>query len=161
MKPHHYLAIIVRLFAICLFIYGIKFIPTIFNLILLDSFSIVKKDFTPVIVIIIISYLLWKFPITISKLIINPEIDQEIKPMGTQKLLSVLIITLGLFTLYYGVVDTAYWILYQKFMSDIPNNDQAANTIAMITTGVELVVSFILIAKAKTIAYYLLKFQGQ
>lgn len=81
--------------------------------------------------------------------------------MGTQKLLSVLIITLGLFTLYYGVVDTAYWMLYQKFMSDIPSNDQAANTSAMITTGVELVLSFILIAKAKTIAYYLLKFQAQ
>lgn len=161
MKPHHYLALIVRLFAICLFIYGIKSIPIFFNLILLDSFSIVRKEFTLVIAIIIISYLLWKFPITISKLIITPEIDQEIKPMGTQKLLSVLIITLGLFTLYYGVVDTAFWILYHKFMSDIPSNDETGNTIAMITTGVELVVSFILIAKAKTIAYYLLKFQDQ
>jgi hypothetical protein len=153
MKTQHYLAVFIKLFALILFLYFLKEFLFVIQLGLeniwyeLISFSIGM----------VASILLWMFPLTVSKTIVKPEINKEINPIGAKEFLTLLVITLGLFTLFYAISDTVYWVLVYKIMEgEIPSGVVAENTANMIATAVELLLSLLLITKSKNIVSYLL-----
>ena len=166
MKPHHYLAIIVKIFAIVLFAYGIRQAGFFIEILLTGMASDVRYSIyfaaTTAFVPITTSLLLWFFPITISKSIITPEIDGQLQPINPQGLLAVIISAIGLYTLFYAIVDATYWsIIYQATKagtsSGVPiglSDEGAAN---MIVTAIELVMAVMLILKSKTLAFYILR----
>lgn len=163
MKPHHYLAIAVRLFAVFLVIYVIRTVVNIVQYILFDTGVPVGTMSVVAVTPLIIAAFLWLFPLTIAKGIIKPELDYEIEPLKTHSILVVLLLSLGVYLMFNAVVDAVYWISLE-FMSPLRDTtiqirglseDSQAN---MIATGVELILAFILIFKSRVIARALLIF---
>lgn len=163
MKPHHYLAITVRLFAVFLVIYVARTVVNIVAYILLDADVPVGAMSAVAVTPLIIAIFLWFFPLTIAKGIIRPELDYEIEPLKTHSVLVVLLLSLGVYLGFNAVVDAVYWIS-MEFMSPLRDTaigvrglseDSQAN---MIATAVELILATAIIFKSRSIASALLRF---
>ena len=162
MKPHHYLAIFVRLFAIALFIFAIQQSSYLFQLIIFGQIQLYQAPifqiFLSLFIPIFISLVLWFFPVITAKSILKPEIDQDIEATSKLSIFFVIVSAIGLYVTFYALVDaTYYFTLWQisnspdsygnyhdLFTPDIKDNIWA--------TVVELAVGLILIFKGKTIA---------
>ncbi len=161
MNPHHYLAILIRLFAIGLFIFSISQSSYFFYSIVfgvgqgfeISALQIFMSFFLP----FVISVVLWFFPVIVAKSILKPEIDQAIKPINKDGISFLIIATLGLYVTFYALVDTVYYFsLWQ--ISELSDGygtirnffppDVKANIWA---TLIELVLGVLLILKSKTI----------
>ena len=167
MKSLHYVAIMIRLFAIALLIYSLR--RWIFVVeVLIDGqiygirFSEIYSIATALIPTLFV-ILLWTFPLTIANVIVNEECNKEIKPINAHSFLTVLIIFLGLYFIFYDIIDSIYlFTLYQATkpgtISDATISLTDDNVANMVATAVEFILAFILIAKSKTIAFHLLRF---
>lgn len=166
MKPRHYLAIAVRLFAVFLFLYSIQQSRTLLELIIngyanevaLPIWFGIAVSLLP----LLASLLLWFFPLTVSQFILTDEINQPIEPINIQSLLAVFIIAIGLYYFYYAISDTIYWVTLWKMSSlgthdGIPISLPSESTVNIITTAFELAISLVFIFRAKTLAYHLLR----
>lgn len=163
MKSSHYLAIAVRLFALMLFIYGLRQMFPVLELILLGTVNgmEVSPFFVIVASIIPISFsiVLWLFPLSVSASILKPEMDLDVLPLSQRDCLVVLLIGLGLYTLYLSISDSIFW-LYLLHMSSLnnPSLDMRVEDKAnLVISLLEVTVSVCLILKAKAIATVMLK----
>lgn len=160
MKPHHYLGIGLRVFAIILFVFALRQSSLIFSVLFTDnlgeidvSISLLTATF---VIPLITAIVCWFFPITIAKKIVRPDLDLEVEPVNYQTLLAVFILAIGLFLTFYVISDIVYWVTYSKF---IPSGELDSDSKAAIaTTAVETLVAFIFLCRARTIAYHLLRF---
>jgi len=165
LNPTHYFGIIVRLFAIALFIFGVGRLEYVFNF---SSYtetyigpSIVFSLLSSVLPILI-SLVIWFFPLTVAKKVLPPTIE-KIEPISSLSALTVFVIAIGTFSLYNAISDSVYWItIVHVFVRDefgniskLLSNDEKA---AILSTVIEFVVAIILIARAKSISRLLMKF---
>lgn len=165
MRPTHYLAITVRIFSILLFLYGIRQSSFLIELIGggWNGFN-VSWGFaiTSTILPILVATYLWYFPMIVAKSILKPEIDQPIAPMDVQSILTVLILAIALYFLYYAIIDAVYWItLWQmterSYSSEVPLYLNVENKANMVATAIELFVSISILLKARSLAYRMLR----
>jgi hypothetical protein len=166
MKTSQYLAIAVRLFSIMLFITGLRQLLPLIELITSGSVNGMGVSLIfaiPMALIpILFSFVLWFFPVSVSALIIRPEMDQNVVPLTQGSWLVIMIISLGLGTLYYAVSDTIAWLYFwhMSINSSFDNENivlRAGDKANMFITLLELIASLFLILKAKTVSRYLLK----
>ena len=167
MKSHHYLAIIIRLFSIVLLAYSLRQWVFAIEILINGEASGIRFPamfaVATALIPMLFAILLWKFPLTISKTIVSDEYNQEIKPLNAQSFLAVLIISLGVYFLFYAVIDSIYWLTIYK-ATQVGTSSGASiglsedNTANMVATAVELILAFVLIAKAKTISFHLVRF---
>lgn len=158
MKPHHYLAIGLRIFAILLFVYVFRQSMQQFTLLTSGSLHVANILIMPLLVTLlslIAAIACWLFPITIAKNVIKPELDKEIQPLNYTSFLTVVILAIGLFLTFKAISDIVYWLTY---LNIVPSGayDSEAKAL-MLATVVETVVAFALIGRARTIAHYLLR----
>lgn len=166
MKVSQYLAIAVRLFSIMLFITGLRQLMPLIELMIsgtvsgmaVSYFFAVAMSLIP----ILFSLFLWFFPISISASIIKQDMEKEIVPLSQVSWLVVILIGIGLYTLYYAISDSLSWLYYwhmstqssfEQPMMELRGEDKAN----MFITFLELVASLFLVFKAKTLSHYLLK----
>ena len=146
MKTHHYLAVVIRLFALILFLYTIK------QLLFVTWYKLIFISIG-----IIASALLWMFPFTVSKTIVTASMNKEINPTKAKEFLTLLVIILGFFTLFYAIPDRAVWIIVHKWTFDqiiyVMGLEKISN---IFVTTVELLLSILLITKSKNIVSYLI-----
>ena len=166
MKSSHYLAIAVRLFAIALFIYGLRQLLPIIELVISGSINgmVVSPFFAVVIALIpiVFSIVLWTFPLSLSRSILKTDMDREVAPLSQDNWLVVILIGIGLYTLYYGLVDSTYWIYVlhissENAMSDVPLLMGAGDKANLVISIMEVVTSMIIILRSKTISNLILK----
>ncbi len=110
----------------------------------------------------LVALFLWLFPMMVSSFILKPEIDQQIVPMNSHAVLTVLTLAIGLFYFFYAISDSIYWLTFWKISEGSQNyigelHLGVENQASMITTAVELVVSLALVVKARSIATYMLR----
>ncbi|ACV25953.1 hypothetical protein Kkor_0533 [Kangiella koreensis DSM 16069] len=159
MKPIHYLGLAVRLFAICLMVYGVfnlaAFITSFYYSSEFGGFSMRSLPLLLVIVALpmLISFLLWFFPLTVAYKLLGNE-EREFEPISPINLLSILIASIGLFFLYLSFMDSVYWFTSYNFLSTMSSTfsfgpEQMAQ---IMSTGVELVFALILTLRCKSIA---------
>lgn len=166
MKSSHYLAIAVRLFAVVLFVYGLRQLSPFFELITRGTVSGVTVSAFFVLAVSIIpmllSVILWFFPLSISNSILKPEMNREVAPLSQGDWLIVILIGVGLYTLYYGIVDLIYWLYFlhmsvKNYLVEpslaMSGEDKANLAISFL----EVAASLFLILKSKTISTRLLK----
>jgi hypothetical protein len=167
MKSSHYLAIAVRLFSISLFLYGLKQSTWLIEVLINGRLNGVGVSaaflFVTSVVPLIVSALLWRFPLSVSKLIIKPDLDLAVEPMATNSVLVVLILAIGLFAFYNALVDAIYWIIMWNMSRNVETSTAplyltVENRANMWVTGFEVVVSIAIIGKARTIAKRMLEF---
>lgn len=162
MKPHHYLAIFVRLFAIALFIFAIQQSSYLLQLIIFGEIqgyqAPVFQIFLSLFIPLSISLILWFFPVIAAKSILKPEIDQNIEPTDKVSIFFVAISAIGLYVTYYALVDVTYYFTLWQISSspdtygnydDLFTPDLKANIWA---TVLEFAMGLLLIFKGKSIA---------
>ena len=166
MKGSHYLALFVRLFAIAMALFFLDRVVVLAyslgepsqHFSIHDVFSLVSAIFP-----LFVSLILWQFPLLVSRTILKSEMDGDVdgsKPTPAD-MLAVIVAGIGLYTLYYAVVDAVYWgALWayteeQKHVGQLfdINADRKAN---MLATGVELVAALVLLVKARVVASWIM-----
>jgi len=163
MKSSDYLAIAVRLFAIMLFIYGLDQLLPIFELI--ASGTINGMNVSPFFAIaasiipILFSLVLWVFPLSVSNSILKPEMDREVVPLSQGSWLVIILIGIGLNTLYYAIVDSMFWFyfLHMSSQSDAPLIMRGEDKANLVISVLEVIASLFLVLKSKTISKFILK----
>lgn len=162
MKPHHYLAVFIRFFAIGLFLFAVDQSHFLIQLIVFgetENYPIpIVLVFLSVFLPLFFSLVLWLFPVLISKGIVKPEMDQPIDPENKISIFFVMIVVLGLYLTFNALVDAVYYLtlwqltgasgLYGSF-NDGFSPETKAN---MYATAVELGLGFVLIFKSKRVA---------
>jgi hypothetical protein len=161
MKSSHYFAIAVRLFAVVLFLYGLKQSTGLFIVLLTGSFNGADVPaihfFVTSAAPLIVSAFLWFFPLTVSTHIVGSDLDLAVQPMATQSVLVVLVLGIGLFAFYNALMDAIYWTLAVNMSG---NEEEPAASLHLTVedrasiwvTGIEVVVSLAIIGKARSIA---------
>ena len=128
------------------------------NGMVVSPFFAVVSAFIP----ILFSVVLWTFPLSISNSILKSDMDREVAPMSQGSWLVVILIGIGIYTLYYGLVDSIYWIYVlhissQNVMSDVPLLMGAGDKANLVISIMEVVTSIVIIFRSKTISGYILK----
>jgi hypothetical protein len=166
MKSSHYLAIAVRLFAIMLFIYGLRQLLPMFELIAsgtingmaVSPFFAIASSIIP----ILFSVVLWIFPLSVSNSILKPEMDRDVVPLSQGSWLVIMLIGIGLYTLYYAIVDSMFWLYFlhmssQSSLSDAPLIMRGEDKANLVISILEVIASLFLILKSKTISKFILR----
>lgn len=166
MKPTHYFAILIRLFAIGLLIYSARQSSFLIELLREGSVQGYELSFTFALVStllpLVVAVLLWFFPLTVSRFVIRSEMDQAFEPIATQDLLTVLVLGIGVYVFYLTISDAVYWITLWQMSQDsyteanlYLGNDSKA---AMVTTVIEFVIAAGLLLRARTVSAMILRF---
>lgn len=165
MQLHQYLAVGLRLLAIVVFIYGLRQLATFFSVVLTDTF--VGMTASPLFFLamaaipIIVSIGLWLYPSDIAKLVVPPTSDVSVVPEKSFSIFVALILTLGIYFLFYAAVDMVYWLTYGYLLLQNPeaydrtSNIMQSNKANLAATLFELAVSMFLIFRAKFVANYI------
>lgn len=164
MKPVDYVAIVIRFLAIFLVLYSLVALEKFVAI-----FSYSTDAYSPnagvallnVVIPVLIAVVLWMFPNLVARKITGKE-SQTVSPLNAHSTLSVLIAAIGVFTFFYAFADAWYWIILSSMMEKVnPSNPDVTflsdTTAQMWVTGIELVLSLILIFKCKTIANFIIK----
>jgi hypothetical protein len=94
--------------------------------------------------------------LTVAKKVL-PIVDESKTDISTHAVLTVFILAIGIYTFYYAIIDSIYWItLVHIFVRDefgnilkVLSNQDKAN---IVVTVVEFIMAVVLLARAKTIA---------
>lgn len=164
MKPHHYLAILFRLFAIALTLYAVKQFPFLAAAVS-EYQSGINASFSYAIAATLVpmlaALLIWYFPVTLAASILRPGLDETIEALAPQPLLALLLCAIGVFTFYYALVDLAYYLTFWHLSSRVDYGsayvslESKAN---MIATLIEFLLAMLILFKAKSLAAWLLVF---
>lgn len=166
MKSSQYLAIAVRLFSIMVFMAGLRQLSPLLELIISGNINGMEVSYFFAILMamvpILFSIALWLFPVSVSALILKPELDQNVVPLSQGSWLVVILIGLGLYTLYYAVSDSMSWLYFwhmstQHAYDDVDFLLRGEDKAEMFITFLEVLASLSLVLKAKTISRYFLK----
>lgn len=165
MKPTHYFAILVRLFAIALAIYAVR--QSSFLIEVLKNGGVQGYElpsafaWVPTLVPLLVSLFLWFFPMTVSRWVVRPELDQSFEPVGAKGLLTVIVLGIGLYVLYFAVSDAVYWLTLWQMSHDNYSDSTlylgSDSKAAMVTKVIELIIAVALVARARTVSDAMLK----
>jgi hypothetical protein len=165
MNSTYYFGVMVRLFSIALFVYGVGKLGYVMTFASnyegyvgpSTVFSLLSSTLP-----ILISIIIWFFPLTVARSVL-PIVDETETTINTLSVLTVFILAIGLYTFYYAIIDGVYWItLVHVFVRDefgniskVISNDDKAN---IVVTVVEFVLAVVLLIRARTIARLLSSF---
>ena len=152
-----FVAIGVRLFAIALAIYSLKSMPGMYIYFDNENYQSAAFMFAGLLVfLMLLAIFLWKFPLTVASNII-PNIENEEKKISwnEKELLTVGLILMGIFFFYNVISDAIYWLYIWNYSQSYTGMEIELNTeqkASIIATGVEFIVSIMLILGAKGVS---------
>lgn len=88
--------------------------------------------------------------------------DRDVIPLSQGSWLVIILIGIGLYTLYYAIVDSMYWLYFlhmssQSALSDIPLIMRGEDKANLVISIIEVITSLFLVLKSKTISKFILK----
>lgn len=182
MNRNEVTATAVRILALVIFLYGLKeLLPAIFTY--LDKVSTIKNTHSLrfyagisavagiSIGTLLIAPLLWFFPYTAASVILPKEKvkSQEYK-WNNESVVSCGLIILGIYFLYYVIVDVVYWVYimnypitttYGSVTEYTPKTLSANDRALIVATVVELLLSVFLIFGSNGISRLIIKIRGR
>ena len=162
MQVHHYFAIGLKLFAIGLFAYGLKFTPSLFDVIFHGRIGGLEASLAYLICTLGITwglaFILWSFPVTIAKKCLGASFDKPVEPISKPSILAIFIIAIGLYVLAYGMVDMVYWGVFLHLAEKNGTIGTSIETHSNIAaTLFELALGLLLIFKSRSISSHINK----
>lgn len=157
MQATHIIAIIVRLFAIAIFLKSLESISSYFLLPYEDKFLVYH---IAGVTAIIASFLLWFFPTSIANLIVpfDKSVETSHSKLDLNDLYHLGFVMLSMFLLFNIFSDAVYWLSYTAYAKtmDLPleylTNE---NKSAIVATALEFIlVMFILLRRKSIIAFF-------
>jgi hypothetical protein len=156
MKAHHYFAIAFRCAAIYLLLYGLRSVSYIEQVIFISQGLMKAVSIALFILPFIIAALFWFFPVTLSKLLLPPECNNDVTPVNSFSVHSIIISSIGLLLLTSAIPDIVYYLAIYNIESETPiMGFSPENKASVISTIVELIFAVTLIFKSKIIASYI------
>ncbi|MFL0802025.1 MAG: hypothetical protein K6L80_16380 [Agarilytica sp.] len=161
MATQYHIAIIVKLFSVFLFLMSLKQLTYAIEFLISGTFEgMVSTFWLPTMNTLPwlgVSIVLWFFPVSVAKKIVPVEDPQEITPVTSGGILTVLLCALSVYFIYYAIVDSMYWFTLWQLMGsasyiDAPVQFTAENKANIYATLLELVFSVLLLINAKTAA---------
>ena len=152
------IAVGVRVLAIALLMYIIRYIPTV-----VAGFESGSPDWINyyslgfVVSILFISAILWLFPQTITKKIIPKDIKVDEVKIHKDSMLSLGLIMLGMYFLFYTIGDLIFWG-YVLIGSGLLSPDQKVN---ILVSFIELGICLVLIFGSRGLSNIILKLRGR
>lgn len=160
MNVHHYIAIALKIFSITLVVYSLRFISplieslqhgTINGVVVGGWFALLN-----LLTIWAIAAFVWLFPLTLAKSFLKSELDRPVELLPTPSIFTIIIASIGLYTLSNGVIDIVYWSIYLKIASGATYEAMGPEaTSGMAATILEVLVGLLLVLKCRTIAGYI------
>ena len=165
MNSTYYFGVMVRLFAIALFVYGVSRLEYVINF---SSYSDSYVDQSIIFSIVssvlpmVISIIIWFFPLLVAQKILPSSDDSKVE-IDAHSLLTVFVLAIGLYAIYYAIADSLYWLtLANVFVRDefggisktFSNQDKSS----IVATVIQFLLAVFLLARAKTIATQLFSF---
>lgn len=169
MKASHYLAIGIRLFSVALCLYTLQQSSILIEVLISGGINGVETSIlfvlSTTVLPILAAAMLWCFPLTLSRSILKPEVDQPVECLSAQSVLTVLILAIGLYTMFYAVIDSIYWTTLWHMSSESQHSsapiqlseESKAN---MLATAIELTASIAILLKARSLSCRLLHFSN-
>ncbi|PAV25760.1 hypothetical protein CF392_09545 [Tamilnaduibacter salinus] len=167
MQASHYVAIAIRIFAICLALNSIPqmgmLIEALRNGGTISSFDVsYVLQALSVIVPLIVALTLWIFPSVVAGKIVKPEIDKPAEPIQPLAILTVVVVSLGLFVLSYAVPDMLYWSTIVGMTQQAEFGEPAFSlgkegTGNVLATVAELLIGLGLVFKGRTVSEVLFR----
>lgn len=163
MKVHHYLAIIVRLFAVFLFLFSLKQTGLLFESALYGIVhGMTVSAWVPFLSSIpwfVASAILWIFPLSISKKLVPADASESPENISPVAILSILLSAMSVYFLYYAIIDVLYWITYWQVIQQ-PEYGSLASMSAehkanIAATALEMFASLVLLFNSKRVATWL------
>ena len=157
MKLEYLVAVAVRLFSIALLIYVLRNFVNVISIVTDTNLGILPIAYLGTFVaIILIAILLWNFPLIIAHKITGfPSMEESnIETPEFEELLSIGLILLGLYLLFYVISDLLYWGIAWLALQRDTSSDLSFNfdqKIAISITFIELVFAAYLILGNRTI----------
>jgi len=165
MKVHHYLALIIRFFAIGILVYLVGQFAIYYEAFVygtVNGYEITKLVFAiPWTLLIIVALVFWLFPNKMARTILRTEMDQTPEPVNAHALLTILILALGFYFSYFAISDSVYWLMVVNmsknaaFDGGMFLDDQGRASI--VATVFEVATCLILILGAKSLAKLAMK----
>lgn len=167
MKANQFIAVLVRLFAIVLFLNALGQLSLFLEVAFFGTMQGMDASLSYTalhsIPWLIASIVLWKFPLTITKSIVS--IDDKIDSINVSPstLLQIGVALIGIYFLFKCTLDLIYWGMYWNVLKS-SNEIYASgilspeNKAAMLVTFVEILLSILLIVKSKEISRFGAKF---
>jgi len=153
MQPIHILAIIIRIFAIAIFIKSIEGVSLLF---ILPYESSYLAYHLAAITGVIASLLLWFFPTLVAKKIVPLQTSESShKELDINDYYHLAFVLLGIYLLFNVFSDIVYWISFTAFTStlELPYVEfiKPENKAAMVTTFFEFILALFLILRPRGI----------
>lgn len=166
MKAEHYVGIIVRLFAIFIFLKTLNGLALLFeNLINGSIHGVIASSLTTAFTYLpwlIVAIVLWNFPLTVARKVIPDESSDEVVQLSPRVILTVLISAISTCLLYWAIMDGIHWITYWNIASSSEDGayfELSADAKASVyTTAIEFFTAAVMFFNAKKIAYIGSKF---
>ncbi|ODB94159.1 hypothetical protein A3194_05775 [Candidatus Thiodiazotropha endoloripes] len=158
MNKEEIVAVVVRLFAIALGIYGLNNLPGMVMYFDQDGMREAAYIYAGLsALIVIVAILLWKFPLTVAKILLpKTGDDAKVVSWSYEEVLTCGFIIMGFYFLYYVISDSIYWFYMWKSSVNVfvsvrseLNIDQLARIYA---TVAKFVVSLVLIVGSRGLA---------
>ena len=138
MKLEHIVALAVRLFAIALALYAIRNGVSLFTFFMGEELESVSYYYAAgMILLVVLAFLLWRFPLTVARGIVKFREPGEIElSSASDNIIQVVGFTiLGLFLLFHVISDITYWaviLIVSKRSFSVPelSLDQIAQMVA-------------------------------
>ncbi|CAH0533341.1 hypothetical protein VST7929_01207 [Vibrio stylophorae] len=164
MKASHYGAVLVRLFAMALAYHALDRL-TLMMLMGFDNINYhnVWNMFVYPLIPIVIALLLWFFPLTVSQFLVREDFDHQVELMSVGTILMVLLLAVGIFLLYHAIMNALYWVVVLPYRTQLDEYGVPAISFSpfdisnMIVAGLELIVSLLLVFRARYFARLLLR----
>lgn len=157
MSKEQIVGLAVRLFAVFLIVYTLRYSGSVISLASLDSPGfwisalVMLFAFLPV----VIAFLLWRFPLSVASALIPKATNREKpKPLSEPEIQVVAFSILGLWLLASAIPDVFYWVIYAYRMETVGfrNVELTPQNIAgIVSTTVELVLGLWLLLGSKGI----------
>lgn len=166
-------AVIVRLFAIALFVYAIRQTPELIVYFIGESSKSYEPEFYGtwaffsigvIILCVGAALFLWNFPTTVATKVTPRTHNEATKNWDDDSLLSVGFIILGVYFYYYVIIDLLYWgmlVVLSIRHDELVSSLEIEQWINVVLTFVELFLATMLVFRSRGIANLILKFRGR
>ena len=143
-------AVAVRLFAIAVFIYALRTVP---SAMVYWNQNAEQNAIVPFLVVLFLIFLvaavLWAFPRIVARKLLPRRVPEDEQfNWSSEALLQIALIVIGIYFLYYAISDAAYWVSFYIMTSqkmDLSFQSTLDQKAAIFTTLIELVIAIALI----------------
>ena len=155
MSKEEITALAVRLFAVLLVFFTVRYLPTLYLFLGEQDPTAIWLMASIYLLLLVAAILMWKFPFAVARWISPTSLTGEQTAWNSEVLLMVGCSLVGIAYLYYAATDLLYWVMLWQFNQDVDGlavELSSHHKVSMIVTVFEVALAIFLILGASGIS---------